>query len=271
MATYFGAYAVRRVARERFWKFLIAVASGAVLATLIFSRPSAEEVFPTAHRSTTVRHLRADSTTSTTDFLHQEDTTCVGPCVGECLRHSPRLSVSDVWNRARHFSMLSDERLRANIAAVTYVTIAGLRGDIVEAGVARGGSAAMMGLTAARLGVPRRLHLYDTFKGMPRANEAVDGVKALDWTGAISHSDTSVRALLEGVCGLSNASLVYHVGLVSDTLANSLPPCEIAVLVGVSEESLRRFGSILHIMRLLPAASRHGLVREPRAATPVTV
>lgn len=47
----------------------------------------------------------------------------------------------------------------------------GIEGDIVECGVYRGGSAAVLGWAMMRLAQPRKLWLFDSFGGMPPAGE----------------------------------------------------------------------------------------------------
>jgi O-methyltransferase len=174
------------------------------------------------------RLLRVPATDLSTE-AHPEN--CIGPCTGDCAVGVPRLAAQVAYKHAVSHTMLNDQRLRANVAAVVYVSVNNLRGDIVEAGVAHGGSAALLALTAARLGgVPRRLHLYDTFAGLPQAIEAIDGTRAMEWTGKIAFSLKTVKSFVEGQCGLRNSSITYHVGRVEETLQSTPPPCEIAIL-----------------------------------------
>jgi hypothetical protein len=71
-----------------------------------------------------------------------------------------------LWERVRPFTMTSIERVDALREAVEHVHAHGIPGDIVECGVWRGGSMMAVALTLLRLGVTRRLWLYDTFAGM---------------------------------------------------------------------------------------------------------
>ena len=64
--------------------------------------------------------------------------------------------------------MCSGQRLRGLYDAVRYVEENQIPGDIVECGVALGGSAAMMGL--ALRGANRQIWLFDTFEGLPAPN-----------------------------------------------------------------------------------------------------
>jgi hypothetical protein len=54
-----------------------------------------------------------------------------------------------------------------------------LEGDIAELGVYRGGSAKLMGLLKG----DKRLHLFDTFEGMPEVRHGLDLHKAGDFSG----------------------------------------------------------------------------------------
>jgi hypothetical protein len=72
-----------------------------------------------------------------------------------------------VIDRVRPFTMTSPERILALREAVGHVCRHGIAGDIVECGVWRGGSMMAAALTLLELGDRRRLHLFDTFSGMP--------------------------------------------------------------------------------------------------------
>ena len=66
-----------------------------------------------------------------------------------------------------------------------------LRGDFVECGVYRGGSAGVLGYQAMHSPFPRRLWLYDAFAGMPKATEEDDDYsRSLENTFVGSESQT---------------------------------------------------------------------------------
>lgn len=91
--------------------------------------------------------------------------------------------------------------------------VEGLSGSLVEVGVWRGGTAALM--AAALPG--KAVHLFDTFAGVAKADSAVDTV----YRGG-EHSDTSipiVERLLEQV----GASPRIHVGIFPDDTLEQLP------------------------------------------------
>jgi predicted O-methyltransferase YrrM len=67
----------------------------------------------------------------------------------------------------RPFTECGNARLRGLYNAVRHVVAYDIPGDIVECGTARGGSAALMGLTLRTLEARRTLWLFDTFEGLP--------------------------------------------------------------------------------------------------------
>jgi len=94
-------------------------------------------------------------------------------------RHKPAPLPPDLDDEARTvietvrpFTMTSPERILALRDAVRHITKHRIAGDIVECGVWRGGSMMAAALTLLECGDRRRLHLFDTFEGMPPPAEA---------------------------------------------------------------------------------------------------
>lgn len=92
-------------------------------------------------------------------------------------------------------SLIAPVWLKALYGLVEYVERARIPGDIVECGVYRGGSAAILAHALQRHHTPRQLWLFDSFSGLP-APSAVDGPGAPDLTGKLSADVASVRQLL---------------------------------------------------------------------------
>ena len=65
------------------------------------------------------------------------------------------------------YTMTSPERILALRDAVQHVCRHAIEGDVVECGVWRGGSMMAAAVTLLQEGHRRRLHLFDTFEGMP--------------------------------------------------------------------------------------------------------
>ncbi len=73
-----------------------------------------------------------------------------------------------LWRTVSPYTMTSKERVVSLEAAVRYLCAHDIAGDMVECGVAAGGSVMAIAVTLLDLGKSdRRLWLYDTFEGMP--------------------------------------------------------------------------------------------------------
>lgn len=88
-----------------------------------------------------------------------------------------------------------------------------LQGDYAETGVYRGGTAKLLTNLLTNHDKPKRLHLFDTFGGMPTsANDDASGHREGDF------GDTSVESVREF---LNNSALVeFHPGLIPQTFAS---------------------------------------------------
>jgi len=87
---------------------------------------------------------------------------------------------------------------------------AALDGCWYECGVYRGGTAEMLAVIAAGSG--RRLHLFDTFQGMPETD------RDLDKHGRGDFSDTGLAAVKDRLCPWSE-NIELHPGFIPDTFA----------------------------------------------------
>lgn len=144
----------------------------------------------------------------------------------------------EVIDAVRPWTMTSPERIYALMQAVRYVSTNGIRGDIVECGVWKGGSMAAAAMTLSRMNDTRRnLYLFDSFKGMSEPTSA-----DLDYTGKhaveVMAQDEGyrcadapleqVRAVLRGT-GYPEEKIHFVKGNVEETLPEAAPE-EIAVL-----------------------------------------
>jgi O-methyltransferase len=145
-----------------------------------------------------------------------------------------------VIRAVRPWTMTSNEKLFALVVAVRYVVDHGVRGDIVECGVWRGGSMqAIARILAARGVTDRELHLFDTFEGMPPPTQedvrqggppaaellATRPRTAKVW--AIADLE-DVRAGMAQIPYPANR-IHYHQGLVEETIPDGAPE-QIALL-----------------------------------------
>jgi len=87
-------------------------------------------------------------------------------------------------DRVRPYTMTSDDKMYALYGAIHHIVHAGIRGDVVECGVWRGGSSMLAALVLQQVNQDgRAIWLYDTFEGMPAPSERDTdrlGVKAQD-------------------------------------------------------------------------------------------
>lgn len=96
--------------------------------------------------------------------------------------------IIDLITAVKPFTMVSDQRAYALARSVEKVVRANIPGDFVECGVWAGGLCMLMANTLNLLAAePRKIWLYDTFKGMTQPDERDrsinDGHAALDrWT-----------------------------------------------------------------------------------------
>ena len=140
----------------------------------------------------------------------------------------------------RPFTMIGVSRLVCNVLAMKYVEHNSLSGDVVETGVWRGGSIALLARTSKNLGNNRRTFwAYDTFSGMPEPGalderfahekfaETRDNLGYSNWCRA---SLNDVKANIEFLCdSLSNFKFIQ--GKVEETLKiEDNLPVEISLL-----------------------------------------
>jgi O-methyltransferase len=75
---------------------------------------------------------------------------------------------------AKPYTLLSDINLLFLLELARRAEADGVEGDVVECGVYRGGSAAVLGHAVLGHVQPRKLWLYDAFRGMPKASAEDD-------------------------------------------------------------------------------------------------
>jgi O-methyltransferase len=91
--------------------------------------------------------------------------------------------------------MVGPERIRNLTRLAQRIEDEGIPGDVVECGVYKGGTAAILARRATHSRLPRTVWLFDYFKGMPAATE-VDGPGAASWVGSLKSSPRRVERLL---------------------------------------------------------------------------
>lgn len=124
---------------------------------------------------------------------------------------------ADAYRAVRPYTMCGPARLRGLYHAVERAVASGVPGGLVECGVARGGSAALMGLAARQRGARRPLWVFDTFDGLPPPTDAdADREIGQAYAGGCRGTASEVEALLARLGILGDARLVK--GLFEETV-----------------------------------------------------
>ncbi|MBV9573303.1 MAG: class I SAM-dependent methyltransferase [Acidobacteriales bacterium] len=135
---------------------------------------------------------------------------------------------SSLYRQIRNYTMCSNARLRGLYRGVRYAVHRDIPGDVVECGCARGGSAALMGLTIRQLKSKRKLWLFDSFEGLPAPTIKDPDFELADlFTGTCIGTLEEVRRLFHRLNLADDAEFVK--GLFRDTLPHA-PLSKIAVL-----------------------------------------
>jgi len=135
---------------------------------------------------------------------------------------------SSIFDVIAPYTLIGDEQLATLYELSLNVSDARIPGDIVEAGVCSGGSAAIIGQPHAHDN-SRRLWLYDTFQGIPPAGPE-DGVLAQSHTGEWKGTQERVREAL-ALVGYPERLVQWRQGLFATTMAPSQPlPGRVALL-----------------------------------------
>ena len=115
----------------------------------------------------------------------------------------------------RRNTMIGPQRIQSLARLAQRIDDEAIPGDIVECGVYKGGSAALLARAATHSPFPRHVWLFDAFQGMPAAT-ASDGPEAASWVGKLVSSPEKVSRLLRRV-GVNMARVRIVPGLFQDT------------------------------------------------------
>ncbi len=131
------------------------------------------------------------------DLIRSTARTVVPEGVRQRLRQGAQAPVADLMAAAQQASLVTPLNLHLLRELVQRLGRLGVAGDIVECGVYRGGSAAVLGAEMLALGdePQRKLWLFDSFAGMPPAGEQ-DGEFSHTLEGTYVGSEAETRRLL---------------------------------------------------------------------------
>lgn len=108
-------------------------------------------------------------------------------------------------------------RLLGHYHLLSQMLVFGVPGDVVELGTGIGKSARMLAAVLKWLGSDRRLHLYDSFLGLPGFGPEDAGAEQHFGPGEFAFSEDQLLAVLGGF------EVDIHAGWFSDTLPQELP------------------------------------------------
>jgi hypothetical protein len=146
---------------------------------------------------------------------------------------------STLYRQVRAYTMCSNARLLGLYRGVQYIVKNDVQGDLVECGCARGGSAALLGLTLQRMKARRPIWLFDTFTGLPAPTlEDPDFEIAELYTGTCTGTLEEVQGLFTRLHLMNDVHFVQ--GLFQETLVTtSLPAIALLHLDGDWYESVK--------------------------------
>ena len=94
------------------------------------------------------------------------------------------------------YTLVSPDRIHNLYVLAQRIENDKVRGDVVECGVYKGGTAAILARVATHSKLDRTVWLFDSFRGMPATTE-VDGVEAREWVGKLATTPEQVRGVLK--------------------------------------------------------------------------
>ncbi|PLZ03041.1 hypothetical protein CY652_06940 [Burkholderia sp. WAC0059] len=127
---------------------------------------------------------------------------------------------------ARDLTLVTEHKLM-NLFLIMKYGLADIKGDIVEFGSYKGGSAIFMANVARRLGMTARIYALDTFQGMPETDVARDLHLAGDF------NDTSIDALRAFAEKHQLSNLIPVQGLFEDTAPALLETIDAVMLAHI--------------------------------------
>lgn len=132
--------------------------------------------------------------------------------------------MNSLWNRflerritkiIQPYTMVGPERIHNLYVLAQRIEREKIPGDVVECGVYKGGTAAILARVATRSKLSRSVWLFDSFQGMPPTKD-LDGSAAKEWIGKLATSPEPVRQVLER-CGADLSKVRIVPGLFQDT------------------------------------------------------
>lgn len=121
-------------------------------------------------------------------------------------------------NVAKDYTLCRESKLVSLMELAMNIEHRGIKGDFVECGAYKGGSAALI---VSTLSPDRRAWLYDSFEGMPVTGDK-DGEEAAQWVGACVGSVPDVQAVFNKM-QIAEERLTIKKGWFSETFKQETP------------------------------------------------
>src|SRR5438876_2728220 len=125
------------------------------------------------------------------------------------------------------YTLVGPERMHNLYLLAHRIEDEGIPGDVVECGVYKGGTAAILASVATHSKMRRTVWLFDSLQGMPPTTEP-DGEAATEWVGELSTSPDAVLSVLR-LAGANLDRVRIVPGLFQDTFSSVHIP-QIALL-----------------------------------------
>lgn len=134
----------------------------------------------------------------------------------------------EIWLAVKKYTMTDKKRVNALINTIEYTIENGIEGDFVECGVWRGGNIMVMIMVLQKLGLQRKIWLYDTFEGMsePTEEDLHRGKHAQDMMdkNPFIKCIATIDKVKKNIDALNyEGELVYVQGKVEDTIPGQMP------------------------------------------------
>lgn len=118
----------------------------------------------------------------------------------------------------KDYTLCDLKRLKSLWQLVNGIEERGIKGDVVECGSYKGGTAALL---RAGMRLERKLWIYDSFQGMPNTSHE-DGEEAKKWKGSCAASLKDVVDVL-GATGAQKDTFIIREGWFDETFKEELP------------------------------------------------
>ena len=110
-------------------------------------------------------------------------------------RNKEKIMQMNIMQKVKPYTMVGRSGMYVTYDSVVKIEKENIQGAIVECGVARGGSAAMMALISEHFNGKRKYWLFDTFEGLPPPSEKDDYIEPI-----YENNDKHAGRVAEGYC-----------------------------------------------------------------------